>query len=430
MKKYRFNTYKLYTFSLLIVFYFLLSALYFTLIINYDDFNYVSYTQKIDFYFYWPRYIVASIVLLGHFYLLLRVKISDFTFSILLLVLFFFVIPSGLLFSSNAQLDPSIFVLHNTLFISIYLFSLIRWNLSFPKFSSHSTTTLLVAITLVGLIPFVISYGPYIDISNLWFVNVYETRALVLEKVDNLYTAYTYSWFSKVIIPTALIFCIYFRKRTLLVVMIISLLFLYLCGAHKTVFLGTLFMIVFYKYEYLKKMYYFMKLMTLLLIFSIVMTLLFDLTIIWEMTFRRALLLSALLDYCYFDFFDENYIYWSNSFMSRFIDYPYNISPDFIIGRDYFNRPEMNANVGIISDGFKNAGHIGALLNIFIVAIIFSFLNSLKISPKFFGLFILFLFSLLNSSLATILLTHGGFIMLIIAAFFLRDTNTTLKNVA
>ena len=91
-------------------------------------------------------------------------------------------------------------------------------------------------------------------------------------------------------------------------------------------------------------LFYFMKLMTLLLIFSIVITLLFDITIFWDMTFRRALLLSALLDYCYFDFFDENYIYWSNSFMSRFIDYPYDISPDFIIGRDYFNRPKMNAN--------------------------------------------------------------------------------------
>jgi hypothetical protein len=146
------------------------------------------------------------------------------------------------------------------------------------------------------------------------------------------------------------------------------------------------------------------------------------------MTFRRALLLSALLDYCYFDFFDENYIYWSNSFMSRFIEYPYDISPDFIIGRDYFDRPKMNANVGIISDGFKNAGYIGALLNIFIVASIFSFLNSLKISPKFFGLFILFLFSLLNSSLTTILLTHGGFLMIIVAMFVLRNTENSLKS--
>ncbi len=319
-------------------------------------------------------------------------------------------------------------MLHNIFFLFTYLFSLIRWNLSFPKVKNQSTTTLLVSITIVGLIPFIISYGPYIDLSNLLFVNVYETRALVLEKVDNLYTAYTYSWFSKVIIPTALIFCIYFRKRFMLIVMITSLVFLYLCGAHKTVFLGTFFMIIFYKYEYLKKIFFFMKLMTLFLIFSIVITFLFDITILWDMTFRRALLLSALLDYCYFDFFDENYIYWSNSFMSSFIDYPYETTPDFIIGRDYFDRPKMNANVGIISDGFKNAGHIGALLNIIIVATIFSFLNSLKISPKFFGLFILFLFSLLNSSLATILLTHGGFVMIIVAAFLLKNTETSLKS--
>ncbi|WP_143152216.1 hypothetical protein [Flagellimonas taeanensis] len=190
--------------------------------------------------------------------------------------------------------------------------------------------------------------------------------------------------------------------------------------------MGTLLIIGFYKYDYLRKTFYFIKVITLFLVVALLCALIFEFNILWELSFRRVLMLSALLDYCYFDFFHDNYIYWSNSFMSRFISYPYEISPDFLIGRDYFNRPLMNANVGIISDGYKNAGYWGIGINIAVVAIIISFFNSLRISPKFFGLFLLFLFSLLNSSLTTILLTHGGFLMVLIAAFLLKDTELKL----
>lgn len=359
--------------------------------------------------------------------LLLYSKVSDFLYGILLLILVFFVIPSGLLFSSNEELNPGIFLMHNLFFLLVYTFSFVKWNMTFPRINNYQSMILLISITTIGLIPFVILYGPYLNIRNLWMVEVYETRRLVEAKVHNLYTAYTYSWYTKIIIPTTLVFCIYFRKNALLIVSIISLLFLYLCGAHKTVFYGTFFMIIFYKYDYLRKMTFFMKLMTLFLSLTIAATLFFDFSILWELSFRRALMLSALLDYCYFDFFNHKYLYWSDSFLSSLVHYPYDISPDFIIGKEYFNKPEMNANVGIISDGFKNAGYYGAIINIIVVAIIFSFLNSLKISPKFFGLFILFLFTLLNSSLTTILLTHGGGLMVLVAMFLLRNTQTTLK---
>ncbi|SFB70234.1 hypothetical protein SAMN04487891_101539 [Flagellimonas taeanensis] len=411
---------------LLLLFYFLLSWLHFKFIINYDDFNYVAFSQDINFRLIWYRYLIVTLLFLLSNIFLLYIKVSNFLFSILYLILFFFVMPSGLLFASSSAINPEIFISHNLFFISIYLGSLIKWNLNFPQLNTYQSTLLLLSVTVIGLIPFIISYGPYINIKNLWLSDVYETRRLVAEKINNVYTAYTYSWFSKIIIPIALVFSIYFRKKAFLLFSIFSLLFLYLCGAHKTVFLGTLLIIGFYKYDYLRKTFYFIKVITLFLVVALLCALIFEFNILWELSFRRVLMLSALLDYCYFDFFHDNYIYWSNSFMSRFISYPYEISPDFLIGRDYFNRPLMNANVGIISDGYKNAGYWGIGINIAVVAIIISFFNSLRISPKFFGLFLLFLFSLLNSSLTTILLTHGGFLMVLIAAFLLKDTELKL----
>jgi hypothetical protein len=141
-------------------------------------------------------------------------------------------------------------------------------------------------------------------------------------------------------------------------------------------------------------------------------------------------MLTALLDYCYFDFFQGRPLYYSHTFLSPFFEYPYEMTPDHIIGKVYYNRPEANVNIGIISDGYKNLGIFGSVLNIFLVAGYLSILNYLRISPKFFGLFVLLIFSFLNSSLTTILLTHGGMLLLLLAILVLRNTQTKMGDLS
>lgn len=407
----------------LIIFYVLLSFLHFNYIISFQDFNYVAYYRNIEFDFSIFRFIVASIVIFGNIFFLLFFKMSDFLYSILILILFFFVIPSGLVFSSGKSIYPIILILHNIFFYCVYLFSLIKWKFGFPTFKIKQTITLLGILTIIGVIPFVIEYGPYINFKNLLLVDVYKTRTLVFNNINNLYTAYTYSLFSKVVIPILIVFSIYYRSYSNLFINILILLFLYLCGAHKMVFIGTIFLLLFYKYDYLRKIKYFLKFMTLLIIVSMISSILFNYDYIWDISFRRVLMLTALLDYCYFDFFKDNPIYWSNSFLSSFSDYKYDLTPDHMIAKVYFNKPEVNANIGIISDGFKNLGVYGSLLNIIFVSLYFSILNSIKVSSKFFGLFVLLVFSFLNSSLTTILLTHGGIFLLLLSVLILRNTN-------
>ena len=421
------NSYKLRIAISIVVFYILLSFLHFNHILDYQNFNYVAFYRNIEFGFIPIRYVIASLVIALNIFFLTFFRLSDFSFAILTLILFFFVIPSGLFLASTSAVSYQIFFINNILFYSIFLASLLKWNLKIPSLKGRESLALLFLITIIGIIPFIIEFGPYINLKNLLLIDVYDTRFLVAENIDNSYTAYAYSWFAKIIIPVIIVFCIYYRQFGKLVLSLMALTFLYLCGAHKIVFVGIIFILVFYKYEYLKKTMYFMNLMIGLIVVSFLAVWIFNYDYIWIITFRRVLMLPSLLNYCYFDFFEGNPLYWSNSFLSRFFEYPYDLKVENLISEIYFNRPKVNANTGIISDGFKQLGLWGVAINIAIVSIYFSILNSFKISPKFFGLFVLLVFSFLNSSLTTILLTHGGILLLILATLILRNTDQKMK---
>ncbi|WP_298314764.1 hypothetical protein [uncultured Aquimarina sp.] len=348
-------------------------------------------------------------------------------YSILNLVLLFFVIPAGLFFASNKIVPLEIFIYNNLLLYFIWIFSYINWDIKIPVLNKKEVVTVLLVIITIGIIPFIFVYGPYINLKNLLLIDVYKTRTLVTENVSNMYTAYTYSWYSKVLIPIIIVFCIYYRKRTALVFSFVFLMFLYLCGAHKMVFLGTFAVLLFYKYDYFRKTYLLIKFLIIVAIICIVLAELFDSHYFWSISLNRVFMLNPLIDYCFFDFFEGKPIYWSTSFMSRFIEYPYELSPDHIIGRDYLSNPKVNANTGIIANGFKNAGLIGIFINISFVSLFFSLLNYFRISSKFYGMFIVLIFTFTNASLTGSILTHGLLILFVMCMFVLRKTEYSLK---
>ncbi|TXK05062.1 hypothetical protein [Flagellimonas aequoris] len=137
-------------------------------------------------------------------------------------------------------------------------------------------------------------------------------------------------------------------------------------------------------------------------------------------------MLNALLDYCFFDFFRDKPIYWADSFLASSIQYPYELMPSHLIGKEYLSNPNVNANSGIIANGYKNAGIIGVLINIVFVSIYLGMLNSFRISPKFYGLFIVLIFTFTNASLTGSILTHGLLILFVVSMFVLRNTKYSL----
>ncbi len=421
------KSYKYRIFVILLCYYALLSILNFVFIIHSNSFLPVAYNTESTFEFLGGRFTIVTLVILCNLFIINFCKISDFAYSILILILIFFVIPGGLLYASNQIIPGEIFFLNNLLFYSICFFLSINLKINTPILNKGQAAKVLLMITTIGIIPFVYLYSPYIDLKNLLLINVYKTRALVEVNIHNSYTAYTYSWYSKIILPVIMVFFIYFKSRIGLVVSFVFLLFFYLCGAHKTVFLGTIAVLVFYKYDYLKKTYLLVKFLCIIGAMGLLFQFLFEWDYFWTITLHRIFMLNALLDYCFFDFFDDNPIYWSDSFMASLIEYPYDILPSNIIGREYLNSPKMYANSGIIANGFKNAGIIGVLINISIVSVFLSFMNSFNISPKFFGLFLLLMFTFTNASLVGSILTHGLLVLFLVCMYILRNTKYSLN---
>jgi hypothetical protein len=122
----------------------------------------------------------------------------------------------------------------------------------------------------------------------------------------------------------------------------------------------------------------------------------------------RMLFLPSYLNYFYFDFFEGKPLYFAEShFFNMWSTYPYDRPIGFIIGQNYINAAEMNANNGIIGDGYMNLGYLGVGLNIAIVTAIFLFFNSIKSDPRYLGIFCILIFLFLSAPMLSMFITGG-----------------------
>ncbi len=402
-----------------------LLVLYITLIVCFVlvvQHEYAFQRAKLVYELDLPRLVLSSVVIFVNICVLTLFKTRDFNYAISTTILIFFVFPAAVMFSFSADYDARAFLSHNLLFISVLLMSKIRIKVRSGRLQPHRAKWALITIITIGLIPFIVIYLPHVNLKNLLLKEIYETRAFMAENLKNIYTDYSYSWFNKFIIPCSLVFAVYYKDRVSIIVGSVALIFLYLCGAHKAVFAGLIVTFVLYKYDYLKKINFFIKVLVAISLFSLAVALLFHYDFFMTMSVRRAMLLPALLDIFYFDMFDNNHLLWSETFNGLFREYPYDDDHAYVIGENYFHNPIWGANNGIISEGFMNAGMLGVAINVLFISFYFSILNQLDISPKFFGMFFLFIFLILSGSLTTVMWTHGGLILLLLAFFFMKNT--------
>lgn len=129
------------------------------------------------------------------------------------------------------------------------------------------------------------------------------------------------------------------------------------------------------------------------------------------MIVSRVIITPGLLTGFYFDFFQENpLLYLSHSVFSRFVDYPYNMSPPQLIGYVYFQRFDLNANANLWADAYANFGYSGVFVFTGLLAMVFWVLDSLsrKLPLRLVGLMLsIHALTLANSGLLTSILTHG-----------------------
>ncbi len=406
------------------IYYILISLLYFLVVKNTWFFRKLNQKTEIEYNFNIIKFLAISIFVFFTIRLYKKTHFDIFSKNTIGIILLVYFIPSSIFFSST-DVSPIIYLAHVTLFFTLFFALKIRYNINWPVLSKKQSMFLLFAITFVGVLPF-LRYLQHINFKNLFLIDVYATRYKFRNLFDT-YSSYSHSWFTRVIIPIIFVFALKYRLKLLAAFNILLLLTLYLMGAVKSVLLGSILVVFFYFLPAKKLMNYIVGGLVILAVIALVSIPFFDAdnNMVAVIVFRRLMFIPSLLDCAYYDFFDDNHLYWSSSFLKGFMEYSYDVTPPRLIGEIYFDRPDIAANNGIISDGFANAGFIGVLLNVFMLACFFNVIKNCHIDSRFYGIFFFFIYNIFTTTFSTVLVTHGGIILIILSLSVLRRNNRT-----
>jgi len=365
--------------------------------------------------------ICLSIVIFLSSFFFLIVRSSPFIKGISSLIQILTLLPILIVFQFQ-ELNPS-YIICSLLWL--FLINSSVFHIKIPKvitLKQNQKSLLLLIITICCFVPFFFIYPIHfnLDLFKLG-EETYEVRA-ELNTIGNLFTSYVISPLSTILLPICAIYGLKENRFGMAVFAVLGTMLLFLMTPHKSIFFGIFVVIFFYfKRNIFSKTLLFASLLLILLVIGKLIYLINGDLTIESLFYRRYLLLPALLNQMYFDFFEGNSIYFSNSFLSSFIDYPYKIDPAHLIGVELYNNPETHANNGFLSDGFMNLGYYGMILFTVIVSAIIKFLDALKIDPRYFGLFFLMMNLFRSAALSTSLLTHGLWVLIIICFFIITD---------
>ena len=404
------------------VYFLILMGLFHYKIKTYNYWRHVANLQDTVYGFSNIRFFIVILIFFINLKVLFKIDKKKLLFTVLGVFFMLVTIPSLISFTGGVVYPVKLLVYHQMFFFALYFVSKVKMSLNkLPVINKEHALFLLLGVTTIGILPYLLIYGPYIDISNLWLNNVYETRK-AMGKVGNVYFGYTFSLYSKIILPLFIVFSLELKKYYFTALGVLYLILFYLFGAHKAVYTGLIMVFVFYRLSYLNAIKKMIKWSNLLITLSAILAY-FSFDGLWILLFRRIHFLPGLMDVAYLDFFKNQPMYWSESILKNFITYPFDIRHTYMIGGKYFKHFDMAANNGLIADGYMNFGTTGVLINIFIISGYFMILNNLNISSKYFGLFLLAIFSFISSSVFTVFLTHGAFALLLISIFMLNEKN-------
>jgi len=312
----------------------------------------------------------------------------------------------------------------------LLIFSIVRIKLvSFKSLPTVRSGLSIVIWVSSAFVAFLVVWYYVSGVSlNLNFLKVYEFRAENAELAAGGILGYTNNWTYKIFSMTLFAIALMYRRYFLAILIFLIQVYFFAASAHK----GVLFLplLVFGVWFYFRKTN---SLVILPLVFSsvIFLTLLtyffFDSVFTSSFLSRRVFFIPANLTFAYFEFFDINAkVFWSNSVLSSFLSYPYEISMAKVIGAHLGNE-NMGANNGFVASGFAHAGLLGVFFYALIIGILLRIINDITYNtlPLWFAvaLSVIPLRNLLISSdLFTVMLTHG-FIVALVILFLSRSKN-------
>ncbi len=379
-----------------------------------DSFAYMGFLNELSFIKLFFCTILTIILCIICFF----VKKSYFNIIYVFTFIFFYIgIVIIYQFENSASFVPTFVI---SFVLLLLKFSDCRQMISLaPKKIIKNKFLILMVVTTLLFIPFLI-YLPHINIKNLFFIDVYKTRTLFAQ-ISITALDYLKAPLSRVALPVLIVWCLEKRQKKvgLFVLMII---YIYLCGALKSIFFGLISLIFFYKGDYFK------KIMLMILFFvgcsyvGLLMYGLFDSVLLIDLPIRRVLIVPGELTSDYWLYFKDNLTFLSHSpFGLGLVEYKYPLDIIHYFGEYVIGKPGHSPNVGIITEGLFSFGAFGGIVFGVIYIAIMNFFYRVNIQPKYFGILFVYIYYLNTSLLSTLLLTHGLLFFMAFAYFFLCE---------
>ena len=261
---------------------------------------------------------------------------------------------------------------------------------------------------------------------NFNYYEIYSTRFLNVETDVNPLINYLSSFTGVVLLPFAIILSVIRRSVILCLLTLVASTMLFGITNHKAIIFYPFLSLFLYFFLSGKNAIKTMLFSTLLLIsVSIILMLTLEEIglFVTALGVRRIFFTPALLNFYYYEFFLDNaYVLWSNSKITLgLLDYPYSLSPSYLIGSNFLGNELSGANTGWLGSGYMHAGPIGLFLYASFIGIIFAYLDSCRafLEPRLIvSLTIVPIFiMLLSADFFSALLTNGVLLALLLLCF-------------
>lgn len=279
------------------------------------------------------------------------------------------------------------------------------------------------AATLLSNYYLISIFGLHLNITSLVSSEVYDRRLESRQLVEELggITGYLLNWQRTVINPLLIVLGLWLRNWWLLGLGLLGQSIAFSSDAGKaSLFTPLLMGTVFWFSHHVKR--FAINMLAAFSALSLTVTLVDALQwmgdgILSSLFVRRLILTSGLLTGKYFDFFSQNPpAMLGHSIFSNFVQYPYDRSPQFLIGQMYFSET-TNANANIWADAFANFGFWGLVVFTLLLALVLYLYDSLsqKMDVRLSAsLLVVPSFALTQSAFLTSLSTHGMLLILLV----------------
>ncbi|HBC3535259.1 TPA: hypothetical protein KDZ66_004214 [Vibrio vulnificus] len=283
------------------------------------------------------------------------------------------------------------------------------------------------AAILSALVVFLFYKPSLINLLNISDISeLYNIRGEFREITSNVpsFARYVFSWSSKIVVPILLVYGLAKKNNIVILLALTFGLLLFSATGLKSIFLGTI--VTYISWMVLSRVHVSFNFLSILICVIILLSLALHEVGYWQFNaiiIRRVLVIPGLLTGYFIDYFSNNeFTYLAYSIFSGVFDYKYDVTPPFVIGEFYFGRNDMSANASYLASAFGDFGYSGCILFTVILAIVYRNLDfwaeKIKATPEVSAIILLPTWALVDSSLITVLFTHG-LLIIVLFAFFL-----------